>query len=264
MEKIPEVTLNNSISMPQIGLGTWHMADDGEAERAVAQALKAGYRLIDTAKYYGNEHSVGKAVRLAAQAGESKVPREEIFVTTKLWPTDFFNPRKAFEKSLERLGFDYVDLYLIHWPTPAQPKSIWRTLEKVYEEKLVRSIGVSNYGIGDIEKLLAYAHVPPAVNQIKFSPFDFAEEILNVCRKSGIIVEAYSPLTRGYNLDDPTIAAIARKHDKSSAQIMIRWCIEHGTVPIPKSTHPDRMRENIDVFDFTLDEEDMERLDALS
>lgn len=244
--------------MPQIGLGTWHMAEGEEAEHAVGEALRIGYRLIDTATYYGNERSVGKAVR------ESGILRQEIFVTTKLWPTDFFNPEKAFHKSLERLGLDYIDLYLIHWPIPAMPKSIWKTLEKIYEEKLVRAIGVSNYGIGDIENLLAHAQTPPAVNQIKSSPFDFAEEILNCCRTNSILVEAYSPLTRGWHLDDPTVGAIARKHGKSPAQIMIRWCLQHDTIPIPKSTHPERMRENIDVFDFTLEQEDVAKLDALS
>lgn len=258
MQMIPSMRLNNGVEMPQIGLGTWHMAEGQEAKQAVAEALSIGYRLIDTAKYYGNEKSVGEAVR------ESNIPRGEIFVTTKLWPTEFFNPRKAFEKSFERLGLDYIDLYLIHYPIPAMPRSIWQALEKIYEEKLVHAIGVSNYGIGDIENLLAYAHVPPAVNQIKFSPFDFAEEVLNCCRANNVVVEAYSPLTQGAHLKDKTIGAIARKHVKSPAQIMLRWCIEHATIPIPKSIHPERMRENIDVFDFSLDNEDMEKLDALS
>ena len=257
MKTVPCVRLNNGVQMPQLGLGTWHMKDGEEAEQAVARALFLGYRLIDTAKYYGNEESVGRAVR------ESGIARKEIFITTKLWPTDFFNPRKAFEKSLERLGLEYVDLYLIHWPIPAQPKSIWQTLEKIYEEKLVRAIGVSNYGIGDIESLLAYARIPPSVDQIKFSPFDFAEETLKCCLKHDIIIEAYSPLTRGVHLKDKDIAAIAGKYGKTSAQIMIRWCIEKTAVPIPKSSHPDRMRENIDVFDFALEQEDIARLDVI-
>ncbi len=255
---IPTVTLNTGASIPQIGFGTWKLSQGAECENAVRLALEAGYRLIDTATYYDNEVSVGRAVR------ESGIPREEIFVTTKLWPTDFLNPRKAFEKSLRDLNLDHINLYLIHWPVPAMPKSVWQALEKIYDEKLASAVGVSNYGIGDIEQLLEYAHIPPAVNQIKFSPFDFAEETLNCCKKHGIIVEAYSPLTRGASLDDSFVEKIAEKHGKSSAQIMLRWCIEHGTIPLPKSSHTKRIHENIDIFDFNLDEGDMRALDDLS
>ena len=244
--------------MPIFGLGTWQMKDGEETENAVAFALKAGYRLIDTAKLYGNERSVGKAVR------ENSVHREEIFVTTKLWPTDFFNPEKAFHASLARLGLDYVDLYLVHWPIPLMLRAVWQALEKIYDAKLARAIGVSNYGIGDIEKLLEYARVRPAVNQIKFSPFDFAEEVLLCCKQNGIALEAYSPLTRGRHLNDPTIQTLAKKYGKTPAQIMIRWCLEHETVVIPKSSHPDRIRENANVFDFKLAAEDVALLDSLT
>ncbi len=264
-----KVALNNGIDMPTVGLGTWQM-QGGECERAVGEALKAGYRHIDTAAYYGNERDVGKAIR------KSGIPREEIFVTTKLWPTDFFDPRKAFEKSLWALGLKYVDLYLIHWPVPGQSHNVWRALEKIYEEKLGRAIGISNYGIGelrrmlnpcfgfgDIKNVLSYANVLPAVNQIKFNPFDYEKEILEYCKEHRIFVEAYSPLTRSRHLSDAVITRIAKKHGKTPAQIMIRWCIEHGTVPLPKSSHPDRIRENIDVFDYSLDEIDMATLDQL-
>ncbi len=254
---MPTVKLNNGMTMPMLGLGTWKMTD-AEAECAVRSALDAGYRLIDTATLYGNEKGVGKAVR------ESSVPREEIFVTTKLWPTDFFSPQKGFDASMERLGLDYVDLYLVHWPIPFMPKSVWLTMEKIYGSKRARAIGISNYGIGDIEKLLEYATVTPAVNQIKFSPFDFEEEILRCCRAHGIVVEAYSPLTRGSHLTDATILGIARKYGKSPAQAMLRWCIEHGTVPIPKSNNQKRITENANVFDFTLAPEDVLALNALS
>ena len=254
----PARTLNTGALMPPIGFGTWKLAAGEECETAVKAAIAAGYRLIDTAKFYGNEQSVGRAVK------ESGVPREEIFVTTKLWPTDFFDPRKAFEKSLRELGLDYLDLYLIHWPVPAIPKGVWQALEQLADEKLARAIGVSNYGIGDIERLLGYARIAPAVNQIKFSPFDFAEESLARCKEHGILVEAYSPLTRGASLGDETIQNIAQKHGKTPAQVMLRWCVQHGTVPLPKASHSEHMHENLQVFDFTLGEDDMRALDQLS
>ena len=254
---MPTVRLNNGIDMPQLGLGTWKMTDE-EAEISVRTAIEAGYRLIDTAKLYGNEKGVGKGV------WESGLPREEIFVTTKLWPTDFFSPEKAFEESLKRLGLDYVDMYLVHWPIPLMPKSVWQTLEKIYESKRARAIGISNYGIGDIEKLLEYATVVPAANQIPFSPFDYSEEILRCCASHGIVAEAYSPLTRGARLGDKTIMALAQKYGKTSAQIMLRWCVEHGMVVIPKSSHPERIRENAHIFDFKLTPEDVRLLDGLS
>lgn len=255
---IPNVTLSNGFEMPMLGFGTWKISDGPAAESAVRSALEAGYWHIDTAKLYGNERSVGKAVR------ESGLRREDIFVTTKLWPTDFFNPQKAFDESLSRLGIGYIDLYLVHWPIPGMKKSIWRAMEKIYESKKARAIGVSNYGIGSIQDVLSDANVQPAVNQIKFSPFDYEKGILEFCKEKNIVVEAYSPLTRGSNLSDRTIGAIAQKYGKTPAQIMLRWCIEHGTVPLPKSSNPDRMRENMQIFDFKLSPEDAERLDALS
>ena len=250
--------LNNGIKMPLLGFGTWKMSEGEETVKAIRYALEVGYRLIDTATLYGNEVSVGEAVRASA------IPRKEIFVTTKLWPTDFFNPEQAFQGSLDRLQFDYVDLYLIHWPIPLMPKSVWRSLENIYEQKLARAIGISNYGIGDIEKLLEYARVRPAINQIKFSPFDYAEEIMKCCREHKIALEAYSPLTRGAYLNDATIRRIAEKYGKKPAQIMIRWCIEKDAITIPKSSNPVHIRENADVFDFSLDVEDMQALDSLS
>ena len=251
------LTLNNGIAMPTLGLGTWKMSD-AEAETSTHLALEAGYRLIDTAKLYGNEAAVGRAVR------GSGIAREEIFVTTKLWPTDFFSPLEAFDESLTKLGLDYVDLYLIHWPIPLMPQSVWKALEGIYANKKARAIGVSNYDAGDIEKVLEYASVVPMVNQIQFSPFDFDKEILDFCKDKHIVVEAYSPLTRGSRLNDTTVVTLAKKYGKTPAQILIRWCLQHDTVVIPKSSNPERIKENASVFDFEISEGDMKTLDALS
>lgn len=254
----PSVRLNSGMEMPALGFGTWNIAEGEKAYTAVSEALRAGYRHIDTAHMYGNERSVGRAVR------DSAFRREEIFVTTKLLPTDILRPEKAFYESLEKLDIGYIDLYLIHWPVPEMPSSVWRALQNVHAEKLARSIGVSNYGIGDIEKLLAYATVPPAVNQIKFSPFDYQQEVLKLCKERDIAVEAYSPLTRGSHLGDAAVAGIAQKYGKTPAQVMLRWCVEHGAVPLPKTTRPERMRENLAIFDWKLDEPDVAALDELS
>jgi diketogulonate reductase-like aldo/keto reductase len=254
---MPTVRLNNGIMMPTFGLGTWKMSD-AEAETAVRFALDAGYRLIDTAKLYGNERGVGRAVR------GSGIAREEIFVTTKLWPTDFFSPQAAFEESLKKLALEYVDLYLIHWPIPMMPQSVWLALEKIYAGKQARAIGVSNYNVSDIKKLLEYASVTPAVNQIRFSPFQFERDILDFSRASNIVVEAYSPLTQGKQLDNTIVRTLATKYHKTAAQILIRWSLQHETVVIPKSSNPERIKENAAVFDFEISAEDMALLDALS
>ncbi|MBV9159623.1 MAG: aldo/keto reductase [Candidatus Kaiserbacteria bacterium] len=253
---MPSLTLSNGVSIPQLGLGTWKM-DDDEAERAVSEALAIGYRHIDTAKLYGNEAGVGRAVRA------SGIPRTEIFVTTKLWPTDFFSPEAAFHRSLELLGLEYVDLYLIHWPAPIMPKSIWHALEKLYAHEYVRAIGVSNYGVRELDSLFAYAKTKPMVNQVKCSPFDFNKQLLDHCKKNGVVFEAYSPLTRGTHLSDPQLRRIADLHKKTPAQILLRWNIEHGMVTIPKSSNPERMRQNFAIFDFSLSPDEMATLDSL-
>ena len=254
---IPTVTLNNGVEMQMLGFGTSQLSNSGDAERAVADALSSGYRLIDTAKKYGNEESVGRAVR------SSGIPRSGLFITTKLWPADFSDPKGAFHASLGRLGLDYVDLYLIHWPASPTPRSVWEALEELYEAKFIRAIGVSNYDIGEMDALLSYATIVPAVNQVKCNPFDYPKDVIEYDHGKHVVVEGYSPLTRGSNLNDRTVAAIAKEYGRSPAQVMIRWCVEHNVVPIPKSSHPERMRGNMRVFDFELSAEDMRTLDEL-
>jgi diketogulonate reductase-like aldo/keto reductase len=256
------VTLNNGVVMPTLGLGVWQMHEGQETEKAVRWALEAGYRLIDTAKLYGNEKSVGKAIR------ESGIPREEVFVTTKFWPTDL-NVEAAFERSFTRLDLGYIDLYLIHFPAvvPGVGGSLrnrtWSALEKLYESKRVRSIGISNYGINQIKEILENCSVRPVVNQIQFNPFSFDGELLEFCISEAIVVEAYSPLSRGRHLDHLAISDVAKRHGKSPAQVIIRWALQHETVVIPKSSRRERIVENSAVFDFELTVEEMKTMDRL-
>jgi len=258
------VTLNNGVVMPALGLGVWGMREGEETERAVSWALEAGYRLIDTAKLYGNEASVGKAVRA------SRIPREEIFVTTKLWPTDFTHVEAAFERSFKKLDLGYIDLYLIHFPLAFVPgfgavrSKIWQMFEKFYAQKRVRAIGVSNYGIRQLEEVMTRGTIPPAVNQIKFNPFVYKRDLLEFCRSKNIAVEAYSPLTRGHRLGHRAIQKLAAAHGRSPAQILIRWALQHGTIVIPKSSNKERIAANAHVFDFELTQEEMTSLDGLS
>lgn len=251
------VTLNNGVAMPLLGLGVYQ-ALGRECEQAVTYALEAGYRHIDTAKFYGNEMEVGRAVR------RSGIPRDEVFVVTKLWNSDhgYDRARAAFRASQERLGLGVVDLYLIHWPVSAQRGESWRALEDLYAAGQMRAIGVSNYTIEHLEALLATARVVPAVNQVEFHPWLYQKELLEFCRTHGIQLEAYSPLTKGERLRDPRLVEIARKYGKTPAQILIRWCLQHEVVVIPKSSNPQRIRENADVYDFEISAEDMCRLDA--
>ena len=252
------IRLNNGRGMPVLGLGVWSMAEGAETEQAVLWALEAGYRLIDTAKIYGNEASVGRAVR------KGGIAREEIFITTKLWPSDFLSVRSAFQRSLDKLGLAYIDLYLIHWPVPLMKNRIWKEFEKIYAAGLVRSIGVSNYNVKQLEALAAAADIPPAVNQVLFHPFSYKKELLDYCKSKNIALEAYSPLARGRKLNDHVIAGIAGKYGKAPAQIMIRWSLQHGLIPIPKSSNQKRIFENTKVFDFHIENDDMKVLDNLS
>lgn len=254
-----KTVLNNGVEMPVFGLGTYQSGSSRETQAIVAYALEIGYRHIDTARFYGNERDIGKAIK------NSGIPREEIFVTTKLWNSDHGYNRalKAFEESLTDLGFDYVDLYLIHWPVQDLRNESWRALEKLQVEGKCRAIGVSNYTIGHLKELLDISPVMPAVNQVEFSPFLYQKDLLEFCRFNNIQFESYSPLTKGHKLDDIRLSAIARKYTKSPAQILVRWTLQKEVVVIPKSSRKERIRENADVFDFVISPEDMDRLDAL-
>jgi len=264
MAKVPERELYTGEKMPGFGFGTWQIPDGQAVEKAVKTAIDCGYRLIDTAKIYGNEQGVGQAVK------ESSVPREEMFVTTKLWNGDqgYHSARKAFEESLEILRLEYIDLYLIHWPgyDPYKRKQSWKAFEDIYSEGLAKAIGVSNFEPEHLDELLSDSTTVPMVNQIEFHPFNFAEQqdTLEYCQRKKIIIEAYSPLARGRLMDDKSITDIAKKYSKTNAQVMLRWAVQHGTVPIPKSAHPGRIKENIDIFDFELDKSDMQALNALA
>ncbi len=252
--------LNDGMHLPRIGFGTWPM-DDAQARTAVAQALRTGYRLIDTASRYGNETGVGQGLR------DSGVPREDICLTTKLRGYDqgFDATLRGFEASLERLDVDYVDLYLIHWPLPMRDKYVdsWKAMIRLQEEGRIRSIGVSNFQPAHIERLQRETGVLPAVNQIELHP-DFAQAVLHQwLRERGIAVEAWSPLGRGEVLHAPALQALADKHGRSVAQVILRWHVQQGIVPIPKSQNPERMAQNLALDDFALDEDDMAVIAAL-
>ncbi len=257
------VPLNNGISMPLFGLGTWN-ATGKKARQAALWALEAGYRLIDTASSYSNEREVGEAVKA------SGVPRGEIFVTTKVWPRDFGYERtlRAFEESRKELGLEQVDLYLLHWPGDDrhQRDESWRALETVLADGRARAIGISNYDIPELEEILEEGdgRVVPAVNQVPLSPFEPQREVQAFCETNGIRLEGYSPLTRGSRLGDAVIRRVAEVHGRTPAQVMIRWALQKGAVTIPKSVHKERILENAAVFDFSLSAGDMEALDGLA
>ncbi|MCJ7554346.1 MAG: aldo/keto reductase [Ignavibacteriaceae bacterium] len=253
-----KIKLNNGIEIPQFGLGVY-LTKPSECVDACLYSFEAGYRHIDTASIYGNERQVGEAV------SRSGIPREEIFVTTKLWNDDhaYDKALKAFDKSLNNLGLDYIDLYLIHWPGTDKRKEAWKALENIYESGKCRAIGVSNYMIHHLEELFTYANVIPVINQVEFSPYNYQKDLLDVCNKNKIILEAYSPLTRMQKLDDTKLTTIAKKYSKTVAQVLIRWAIDHEIVVIPKSVHKERIIENANVFDFELDAADMEILNNL-
>ncbi len=245
--------------MPLLGLGVYQTSPGKATEEAVKYALKIGYRHVDTASLYGNEESVGRAVR------ESGVPREQVFVTTKLWNSDhgYDAALRAFEKSQRKLGLGYVDLYLIHWPVSELREESWRALVELQRRGSCRAIGVSNYTVRHIDELLAGSKTVPDVNQVEFNPFLYQEELLRYCQGKRIQLEAYSPLTRGYKLRHPVVLEVAKTYSKSPAQVLIRWSLQHGLVVIPKSARPERIKENSEVFDFEISAADMSSLDSL-
>ncbi len=255
-----KVKLNNGVKMPMIGLGTFQMRSGKETQQAVLTALKAGYRLIDTAQMYGNEEDVGIALK------KSGIPREEVFITTKLWNSEhgYQKALDACEESLEKLGLPYVDLYLIHWPVQKLRNETWKAMVTLLEEGKCRAIGISNYMIRHLEDLLAHTDTVPAVNQVEFSPYLYLKDLLDFCRNHKIQLEAYSPLTKGHKLNDPKLAAIAKKYSKTTAQILIRWVLQKEVVVIPKSSHQERILENADVFDFEISPADMKLLDSFN
>jgi diketogulonate reductase-like aldo/keto reductase len=255
----PSVRLNSGLDIPRLGFGVYQVPRGEPTERAVLDALRAGYRHIDTARIYGNERDVGSAVRA------SGVPRAELFITTKLWNDDQgFDPAlRAFDASSARLGLDYVDLYLLHWPVPQRRLESWRALERLLADKRVRAIGVSNFMRHHLEELLAAAQVVPAVNQIELSPFLQQRQVRDFCRQHCIAVEAYSPLTRGRRFDDPAVVAVARAVGRSPAQVLLRWGVQHDLIVLPKSVHTARIAENAAIFDFELSPAQMQTLDAL-
>ena len=243
--------------MPLLGLGVWQVKQGREAENAVRWALELGYRHVDTAQAYGNEESVGRAIR------DSDVPREELFVATKFYPrARSGDPEAEIEGSLRRLGLDHVDLYLIHWPGGG-PTWAWPGMERAHERGLARSIGISNFDVSEIDELLAIADARPVVNQIQFSPFKYRRALLEACEELRIAPEPYSPLTRGRNLGDRRIGDIAERHGRTPAQVMLRWGVQRELPVIPKSKTRERIEENARIFDFELSADDMTALDAL-
>jgi diketogulonate reductase-like aldo/keto reductase len=241
--------------IPLLGLGVWQVESSRECVDAVRWALELGYRHIDTAQAYGNEESVGEGLR------ESGVPREDVFITTKFYPRRN-DPLEAVERSLQRLGVDYVDLYIIHWPEGG-PTWAWPGMEQARELGYARSIGISNFSVDDLGQLLATATVPPVVDQVQFSPYEYRTALLDACRQNEIALEAYSPLGTGRHLASDTVAQIARRHGRTAAQVLLRWCIERAIPVIPKSTHRERIAENAQLFDFELSVQDIAELDAL-
>ncbi|WP_239613726.1 aldo/keto reductase [Cohnella mopanensis] len=257
-------TLSNGVAMPWFGLGVFKVEEGSDAVDSVKAAIKNGYRSIDTAAIYQNEQSVGQGIREALL--ETGLDRKDLFVTSKVWNADlgYESTLTAFETSLNKLGLDYLDLYLIHWPVQTKYKEAWRALEKLYQEGRIKAIGVSNFHVHHLEDLMQDAEIKPMVNQVEFHPYLTQQELLRYCQDHGIQMEAWSPLMQGKLLDQPVLQEIANKHGKSIAQVILRWDLQHGVITIPKSTKEHRIIENSEVFDFELTSDEVARIDALN
>ncbi|MDR7240216.1 aldo/keto reductase [Neobacillus drentensis] len=253
-------TLSNGVKMPWMGLGVFKVTEGEEVIQSVKAAIKNGYISIDTAAIYGNEEGVGQAIK------ESGVPREDLFITTKLWNSEqgYESTLAAFETSMNKLGLDYLDLYLIHWPGKDKYKETWKAFEKLYKDGRVRAIGVSNFLVHHLEDLLSSAEIKPMVNQVEFHPHLTQKELLAFCKNEGIQLEAWSPLKQGQLLSEPVLQDLAHKYNKSVAQVILRWDLQHGVVTIPKSIKEHRIIENANIFDFELSAEDMDKIDGLN
>ena len=257
MSREPTRTLADGAAIPLLGLGVWQIPNGPETERSVRWAIELGYRHVDTAQAYGNEESVGRALR------DSGVAREEVFLTTKFYPRAMSgDPCAEAERSVRRLGVDQVDLYIIHWPEGG-PTWAWPGMEQAQERGLARSIGVSNFSRADLDAVTGIAERPPVLNQVQFSPFAYRRGLLEACEERGVALESYSTLGTGRHLGDPDVARIAERHDRTPAQVLLRWCVQREVIVIPKSTKRERLEENMRLFDFELTGDDMAALDAL-